>query len=437
MDLFVIPTHRLCKKAVVSSLEEAVILKEQKKEVKILVLDNGKKEIFQENKKAIDNMQKYGIDIYHFGMENIKKLINLIHKYCDISVDELMEMLYPDKIDYGKIFNLLYLVSILVGAECIHRRDSDCFANELTEDKYPIQVEKQFLGKYVNEIKNVEIQEKIEYDDDEKIYIVGGDYVGNWDLDTQVVNEANPDAMKYMMSICGISEETIEHQFSMKYEEQEKYNELPVLSNVFEVSQSPECGNISMCEIYKYIPNFVGENGMGFDNHTYFIGFQVKLPIIYHFNSISHIHDENRNNDIDIFRYWRGIAKMVDFDTYHLMFINLGYFDLLCREGYGLSAIKKNYKELLPCLLERTLEQLDRETRIKRIEIVAEKILRPTQIELYQNIADYLQKEKNNIIDELDYEYKLSIKIQRKWEVLVNTVERISKNRDELVQLGL
>lgn len=437
MELFVIPTHRLCEKAVLSALDEVIILKEQTNDVRILVLDNSKDEIFKCNDMAIDEIRKRGFIIYHFGMEQIRKLIILLSENSDISYDELMEMLYPDKIDYGKIFNLLYIVAVVLGADNIYRRDSDCFANLLEEKKYPVQMEKRFLGKNVHYISGIKVQEKIDYAQDEEVCIVGGEYVGNWDLDTQVVNEANPEAMKYMMLICGIPEESIKEQFNMKYEEQEKYDEIPILSSVFEVSQSPECGNISMHNIYRYVPNFVGENGIGFDNHTYFIGFQVKVPMIYHFNAISHIHDKNRNNDIDLFRYWRGIAKMVDFDTYHLLFINSGYFDVMCEHGYGLKAIKENYEVTLPDLLEKTMEQLDRPTRIKRIETIANKVLKPTGIDLYVDIANYLEREKTNIIDELDYEYKLSIKIQRKWRKIIESAEKISRSKDNLIRLGV
>lgn len=437
MELFVLPTHRFCEKAVASALDEAVILKKDRCDVRILVLDNSKNDIYCCNAIAINKLQDRGITIYHIGMQKIKDFIFMLSDNCSIPFNELMELLYPDKIDYGKIFNLLYLIAILLGADNIYRRDSDCFANLLDEEKYPIQIEKHFLGKNVHNISGAKIQNEIKYDNDEEICIVGGEYIGNWDLDTQKVNEANPDAMKYMMLICGIPEESIEEQFNEKYEEQEKFDETPILSSNFEVSQSPECGNISMHKVYRYIPNFIGENGIGFDNHTYFVTFEVKVPVIYHFNSISHIHDENRNNDINLFRYWRGIAKMVDFDTYHLQFIESGYFDIICKNGYGLKAIKDSYEVVLPNLLEKTFEQLDRQTRLNRIDIIADKVLKPTGIEVYMNIAEYLKNEKEKIIDELDCEYKLSIKLQRKWKELVEATEKIARDEKNLFELGV
>lgn len=430
MDLFVIPTHRLCEKAVKSIIEE--IKSHAANELGILILDNSKDEIYKENHSILKELKENNdIAIFHVGLEEMREILFEISKKCILSYDELVEMFYPDKIDYGKVFNFIYLLATLYGADRIHRRDSDCFVWGLEQTKYPYNPERLFLGKNVNSIKNINKQEDISYDNDEKIYIVGGDYTGNWDLDMQEVNEANPKAMKKMMLICGISEEDINKQFDIKYNEEDE-NDLPVLSSLFEASQLPECGNISMHEIFKYIPNFVGENGIGFDNHTYFISFQVKAPIIYHFNRIVHMHDANRTKDIDLMSYWKGIAKMVDFDTYHLEFIESNYIDIICKNGYGIKSIKESYEEVLPNLLEKTHKQLNYEVRVKRIESIAEDILRPTGIAIYMNIADYLQEEKHNIIKQLDYEYALSIKIQRNWKTIISILEQISNTNKVL-----
>lgn len=144
------------------------------------------------------------------------------------------------------------------------------------------------------------------------------------------------------------------------------------------------------------------------------------------------MHDANRTKDIDLMNYWRGIAKMVDFDTYHLEFIESKYFDIMCKNGYGIKSIKENYENVLPDLLEKTHKQLNYEVRVKRIESIAENILRPTGIDIYMNIANYLQEEKHNILKQLDYEYALSIKIQRNWKTIISVLEQISNTNEIL-----
>jgi hypothetical protein len=437
MELFVIPTHRICKEAVESILEEINYIKYEEVDFGLVVLDNSKKEIFLNNHDFLISVRNRhrNLHIYHIGLDSMLKIVKGISDKCLIPYDELKEMLYPDDINYGKIGNFLYLITVLLGAKGFHRRDSDCFIFEMEKESYPIIPEAKYLGNKVKEIENVMKQEELDYKEDERVYIVGGDYSGNWDLDTQKVNEANPRAMEYMMRICGIPEEDIHEQFEIKYnQEEDEGNKLPVLSSVFEVSQSPECGNISMYEVFRYIPNFIGQNGIGFDNHTYFITFLVKAPVIYHFNRILHMHDENRIKDINLSSYWRGIAKMVDFDCYHLEFIEAGFGDMMCKDGVGINAIKDSYQEFLPDSFEKIFDELQYEKRINRIETIAEKILRPTNIEDYIKVANYLQEEKHNIIHQLDEEYKLSIKLQRSWKDIIKALDAMTLHYSDFIQ---
>jgi len=430
MELFIIPTHRECKRAVESIIKEMNYARKRNINVELVVLDNSREETYLKNDEFLKAVKKsyQDLKIHHISLNDMDKIVHKLSKAMDLKYEELAEMLLPNSIDYGKISNFIYIISILLGADRFHRRDSDCFIDELEEKDFPVVHELEFLGKDVNEISGVHRQEELDYGSCDKICIVGGDYYGNWDLDMKQVNESNPKAMEHMMKICGIPEEDIQKQFDIKYnvaEEEEEKDKNPILSSVFEVSQSPECGNISMFDVYNYIPNFIGENGIGFDNHTYFMAFLVKTPIIYHFNRILHMHDTNRTTDINLFNYWKGIAKMVDFDCYHLNFIESGYGDVMCSDSLGIKAIINSCNELLPDLLVKALESIDYNTRVQRIETIANKILRPTNINIYNNIADYLYESRFNIIEKLDKEYELSIKLQRIWSKIVHTLKEL------------
>lgn len=436
MKLFVIPTHRICEKAVVSLLKEIEKAYGYDETVKIAILDNSNSDTFRQNQDFLNKLkeEKKELHLYHIGLDDMLHIVEELGIHCDLTEDELKEMLYPDKIDYGKIANMIYITTLLLSENGFHRRDSDCFVFGLDSDKYPVLIEKEYLGVNANDASGLVRQEQLEYVKDEKICIVGGDYTGNWDLDTQRVNEANPDAMRYMMQICGIPDEDISEQFSIKYEESESIESTePVLSSLFEVSQSPECGNISMYDVFRYVPNFIGENGIGFDNHTYWMAFNVKTPVVFHYNRIEHIHDDNRNKDIVPLRYWIGIAKMVDFDCYHLAFLNAGCDKQLCKDTFGTAVLKQKNADELPDLWEKIFSQLNYKERVKRIEVIADNILRPTNIKEYVQIADYLLKEKENIVKQLDYEYTLSIKLQRNWHKIVKAADKISRQTDSFL----
>jgi len=394
----------------------------------LVIIENSNDDVYIKNRIFLISVARANqtIPIYHIGLENMKKIIVLIQRKTKLSYEKLTEMLYPDKINYGKIGNAIYLITALLHADSIHRRDSDCFVNHLTPDDYPVSQEYKYMNKSVNTLNDVFRQENLQYHDTDKICIVGGDYSGNWDLDMEEISIANPDAMKALMLICGIEKDDVDSQFTEKYilDDENENKRKSILSTVFSDSQTPVCGNISMSEIYKYIPNFIGENGIGFDNHTYFMSFLVKVPIIFHFKRILHQHDAKRTENIDLYRYWHGMAKMVDYDCNHLHFIKLGFGDALCVDGFGLDALKCNCENKIPDLFERTLDSIPIHTRVNRIEVMAKDILYKTNMKKYCDIGDYLNDNKHRILNELDHDYSLSIELQRHWRQIVCAVER-------------
>lgn len=430
MDMYVIPTHRKCFDAINSAYEEIKYLRKLNAvDITLVLLDNSKQDIFESNERYLRKL-KSEIPTYHVSLNDMNKIIYEVSKKVSINYEQLKEMLLPDKTDYGKIYNFIYIIATILKVDRFYRRDSDCSNKLLDKRRYPIIIENEYLGKNVNNILNKSIQEEhIKYTENEKVCIVGSGYEGNWDLDMEEIVLKNPNAMKELMKICSIDEEIIDEQYNLKYIQEEKEaTGLPIISTIFEPSHAIECGNMGMSEVYQYLCNFIGEYGIGFDYHVGFISSLCKVPIIYHKNKNTHIHDENRRKDINLFNYWKGILKMVDFDNYHYEFIKGNYTNIICKENNRLEAIKSSCNKLLPDLLEEILDKYDREKRINIFNEIIEKVLEPTDIEIYKEIAKYLDNIKYDLIDELNYDYKLSIQLQRNWPTIISALNDIDNN---------
>ena len=51
-------------------------------------------------------------------------MIKISNSLAEILGEKGVKITYSDKIDYGKIYNMIYIVSFILGAEVVHRRDS-------------------------------------------------------------------------------------------------------------------------------------------------------------------------------------------------------------------------------------------------------------------------------------------------------------------------
>ena len=189
MELFVIPTHRHCLKAIDSIIREMQIFKEKNKgELSLAILDNGDTTVSMSNRNYLNTIKaKHGFEIYYIDTGHMEKLSNCIAREIGIDEKEMGELLIPRKIDYGKIFNLIYLVSMVLNADNLHRRDSDCYFDEnCQEEEYSINEENKYLGKAINRViedGELEVIDEVNFRDNEKIVIVGSNYVGNWNID--------------------------------------------------------------------------------------------------------------------------------------------------------------------------------------------------------------------------------------------------------------
>lgn len=421
-DMFVIPTHRNCEKSVSSILEEMKEIKSNRYKF-LVVVDNSKKEIYEQNhaflKSILDGIE---FPIYHVGLEQMDGIINQIAHGLGKNAKRLKELLLPDSIDYAKIYNMIYILTVALGVNRFHRRDSDCYYDEsIKKLKYAVNSEEKYLGVPINQVVNqIKIIEQHKYKKDEEICIVGSDYLGNWNLDLEELMQSSDKIARRLLEVCDIPEDGIQKQLQEIYTSNMKVQECAsVLKNTFQVTKVPECGNMAMTEVFRYLPNILGKNGMGFDYFTYFIAFLYKVPIIFHYHPILHIHDSRRYLDIDIVKYWIGILKMVDLDIIYTTIIKNGLISDLIKKESGLEILKKTIDTDFVNGLEKIIDSIETSERILKYNTVINDILISSNIPKYVQIGKKLLTMREKILDELNYEYKSSVELIREWKQII------------------
>ena len=390
-DIFVIPTHRNVKMSMKSIIKEMYVSNGDKA---LVVLDNSKSEIFKENHIEIKKESgKCKYPIFHVGINDMEKIVYKISESLG-ERDTLIELLVPYDFDYGKIFNMIYLIAEILGADRIHRRDSDCYYSECTDiNEYAVVEENKYLGEKIhNVLDKIDVLEKKLYSMEEEICIVGSDYVGNWNLDLNELMNSSDAVARKLLELCEVPKESVDMQIEEIYSDNNKKYKKPILKNTFRIAKVPECGNVSMTKIYKYLPNLVGKNGVGFDYFTYFISFLYDVPIIYHSNTIQHIHDKKRYEDVDLYNYWVGVYKMIDLDIVYTNIIKSERISKINNGNLGLEAIIKTIPSEFSELFWENASKIDENDRNSKFESIIEDILKASGIEKYVNVGKRLNK---------------------------------------------
>ena len=423
MDCFVILTNRLVQKALESVLLELAI---HKKKSYIIVIDNTTDEIVLKLNKAciatFNNKNILYIDLYQQ-----KKLIDRISILSGYNKKFLMELLLAKECDYGKIFNFSYLVATILSCDTIHRRDSDCFVQALSKNKYPILEEEKFLKRKIREVEN-DIINETNIDGEERIYIAGSDYIGDWNFDVKLLQQEGGQVLHKLYQLSNFSEKDIPLVVQQKYEDIDQ-NRPPkaVLNSSSRYMFWAEGGNISMYKIFQWVPNFIGRHAVGFDYHTYNMTCIWNVPSIYHLNRIEHKHEMKRKQEGPSIEYWKGILKMND---YNLLLRE--YAEVVGSQIMNTKMLCKIIKSgELPKQLKMAHTKMNLEERLKNIDMVVD-ILNSSNIEKFNCHAKTLSALSNDIIAEVDLDYAKSFELQEIWNKLIYICQ---KEQDDLLQI--
>jgi hypothetical protein len=428
MNVMVIPTHRNTQEGIDSAVQEIYRASREQGSLEswtLLVVDNGPHEIAEVNRSYLEMIgKKTGIQVAHYNFQEQEQIARSVARHMGGDEAELLDLLLPSGVDYGKIFNMIYLLVVMMGGSSFHRRDSDCFVDELIPSHYPIVGEMRYLGKTVKEVKGDFDTTRLSLgSQNEEILITGSDYYGNWNLDMESLAQHDPGVIDSLLDIFGIPDSGRAAYIASKYptstEIQQRHPVLikdETIPDYPDISPSyPECGNLSMQEVFRYIPNFVGRHAIGFDYHTYIVSSLLRIPVVYHTRRIVHRHDRTRKRPDQLMAYWRGIVKQADYNMLLSGFME-GPLEQFCRIGKtGKERLERLDWEAFADCLQACRLQMDRRERVRHAEQVIERVLRPSPLSEYQWIADQLQEQKEQLIDELDSDYDRSIRLQRLW----------------------
>lgn len=446
MEVFVLPTNRDISIGAESAiLEIRAARKRFKRDIPLIIVDNSKDDTLARNLSFEEEENKKGnVKILHFDIQKQEDIIRQISIESHIDFEELRSLLLPVGIDYGKIANMIYIIATMLDADTLIRRDSDCFVEDLPEDEYPIIKELEYLGQSIDEVEDLANKSLAKTFLNKEMLIVGGDYYGEWNLDLKEFAQIDKEFVKTLVALNDVDYKYTDDYVSVKYSSNlDKKPERPLLYSPFNTELSdiftkadtyryPECGNISMKRIFQWFPDFIGQSGIGFDYNTQHMCTVLKIPMLYHTNKIRHAYHKGRKDGDSLKRYWKGMIKQYDISTLTVMCEGELKKHKELYESSIEEQIDKIAFQLVPDTFEKCFHSMNKNQRLKKMDILIDDVLLASKIEAYKAIAEYLHNERENILKELDEDYRQSIRVQRLWKDIISAAKKLSIGRNSL-----
>jgi hypothetical protein len=432
--MFAIPTNRLVSPAARSILREMQLMQESGVDPEeLFILDNSTEEISRHNARELALLrQETRIPIRHVTAGEQLQLIDALSRVTGQDRPVLRDLLYPEPNtgDYGKVFNLLYLLAAAHGRRVLHRRDSDCSAEGLDRGLYPVLGELRFLGKTLAQVQaGTDTVERLPATALHKeVQIAGSDYVGDWNLDLMDLEAHHPQALTALLKELSVPPQQIPVYLRAKYHgRNETYRPRPLLITCEAGAETPEitpyypeCGNLAMKDIFRRIPNFIGARCIGFDYHTYILGTMLGVPAVYHRNKIVHAHDAVRQKQRDLKAYWTGIIKLADYNHF---ITAVGQSKAFAR----LAAMNASDGAAIARVLSACQAERSRADRLALIDRIAEAVLRASGAAAYEATARWLTSRREALVEELDHDYRRSIALQREWSAYIRGADALAR----------
>jgi Family of unknown function (DUF6271) len=422
-SVFFIPTNRACTAAIGSyGREIRYAQKEFGRRIPLVVTETDEGPDVAVNAEAVAAVDP-AIEALHLTLPRQRRYFGQL---LGGQPGRLTELFTSGRRDYGTAMNKLYLMTCSLGAEALHRRDSDTtlLADELPEDagRFPIEVELASLGRRVSQLTAHRRSGHARHTGDPRICVVGGNYYGEWNLDVKDLASRSFSYVERLLVLLGFEAETVPELCAEIFPEHQTYTGTDTCTLVAKVNDGPnaDCGNVAITRVHELLPNVPGRNMLAADYFTFDLSTSLGIPSLHHTRAVFHRYTSGRFEYGSKLRYWEGVARFADyFSLYGPMFTH-----------HALGVAADDDPVVTPAVAARIgaavaeLEHSDRAPRRERIEAIAREVLLPLG-EGYARIGDHLLAHVERYLDECDEDYRDHALLLRRWPSLIERAKAI------------
>ena len=404
--LLCIPTNRFCAESIESLYNEMFYNRKADEELHFAVIDSSEGRDSYENQKALADVAQrvkcsnaYYVPVGDFD-ENLQ----------DMAGDFLDEFSLKDAVvgneySYGKAANRSFMLAIMLGADYIHRRDSDVYLQRINDEWLrPIDIEAEYLGQTIpNDIlRNEEVQV-----DSNRVYMVGSGYVGDWAVDYSSLKD-DEESLLMLVSLAkpNFSREQLKNYIDSKYVQgsRESYtsDEISYLRR-----NNIDVGNSSLFSIFRYVPLSPASYTSGTDYLYHGILDALGYPYLFHNRKVIHKYDENRYEVLTnvMYHYTKALSRC-NGEIYRKL-----YSELKKEAGTPIDiSLARKVSETLHSVADERWEDVLNEKLNKTIMT-----FRQTKNDDICSCAEYIENNKDSIVGKVTCDAKTHALLIKHW----------------------
>ena len=427
-SVFFIPTNRSIKDSVSSYIKEILYANDVLQvNIPLIVVETNEFSSIENNEiiKSLKN-QYPKLNILHLSVDVQKKYFKSLFKGMD---DDFYKIFTYTGTDYATAMNKLGLFACSMGANAYHRRDSDtCLLFDRRSEArevYPIEYELKYLGKPIMEIVNdLDIKNlKQDINNKRRILVVGGNYLGEWNLDVKDFAKVSYDYVYKIYELLGFKSEHIIDICDDIFKLEQPVPQNDVISLVTSVDDgcNPDCGNVSVYRLFEFLPNLPGKNTLAADYFAFDTSTALGYPSVHHTRPVFHeYHDERFEYDKKL-KYWYGMLKFADYFSLYGSIYNDKLIDNFC--DYDDCFVSQ---QMCESLSEKIALFASNDTKREEhiIRIIDEVLLKFD--ENYSKIGQELRKVTAKCIAECNEEYLLHANLLNNWNKIIEQAKKMN-----------
>jgi hypothetical protein len=421
--VYVIPTNRDVTRAVHSYARELQWASEKGVLVPLLVVETD--DAFTPvNREALNKVRdSSGLEVIHLTTDAQRSYFEAL---CPGHLRRWLRTFVATDRDYGRAMNKVFLATVSCGAQGFHRRDSD---TALLEDyaegaprQFGLEVELQMLGKRLSQV-GTHVRVRTRPPGDPSILVVGGNYVGEWNLDVKDIVRESFDGVHRLYELLGFPAAAVEEICADAFPAELRLPQEDTATLVTSVNDglNPDCGNIAVTGLHEVLPALGGPNILAGDYFAFDVATSLGLPSVHHTRAVFHEYTDDRFVPERKRTYWEGVARFADYFTRYGTFFQGGL-----GEELGLPLDEELPRELGPALAERirAMARGDLAQRANRVRLIAAEVLRPVDAR-YADVAAHLDRSAERLIAECADSYAEHASLLEAWPDLVDRAREV------------
>lgn len=304
---FFIPTTRQCNAPIESALEEISQYSLATDEsVDFVLLEQNRDETAVKNEETLNGYRKKypNITMHHIYADDIDRFcISYLVKTRNIEPEDAVKC-FDHVYSYGMTYNRIFVIAALLGADYIHRRDSDVYTQHIDgKNLSPFEMEMKYLGKELGSVSG-------KSEDSDTVYMVGGAYRGNWPISYQDIAEKDI-SIVYKLIKNGRPDQTDEEIADFVQKKMVRgCSEVYDYDKIDHYSKDMvEVGSQAIYKLFKYLPIPPAEQTSGLDYMINFLLECSESPIVYHNRRVHHVYTGERQEHCWNEKYHIGLAE--------------------------------------------------------------------------------------------------------------------------------